>query len=250
MAPIPVYTNSPITAAAKPDGVTPKTDAPGKTNKASSSSPTSVYTSPTHATPTATTTAAAAAQPGAVPSLPRPTGPAAAQLYSPLQPTPTTSIASASPAPPQPGSVPVSSLPPPPKAGERYQPPTQAPAPPTTTMPIPYQMAIPAPTTPHPSQQRGTSTAAMAPPSAYGAQLPSATTGIGSGDAQSLSHPPGYQQNANASEFDRYQRSAMEQRELDDGGSGIWDAAKKLAQQTGERLAAAENEVWKRINKE
>ncbi|KAI0104165.1 hypothetical protein GGR51DRAFT_234267 [Nemania sp. FL0031] len=247
MAPIPVYTNSPITAA-KPDGVTPRTDAPAKTNKASvSASPTSTYT-PAHATPTAAT-AAAAAQPGAAPSLPRPTGSAVAQPYSPLQPTPTTSIASASPAPPQPGSVPVSSLPPPPKAGERYQPPTQAP-PATTSMPIPYQMAIPAPTAPYPSQQRGTSTATMASPSPYGAQIPSATAGIGGHNTQSLSHPPGYQQNSNASEFDRYQRSAMEQRELDDGGSGLWDAAKKLAQQTGERLVAAENEVWKRINKE
>ncbi|KAJ8130248.1 hypothetical protein O1611_g3383 [Lasiodiplodia mahajangana] len=246
MAPIPVYTNSPITAA-KPDGVTPRTDAPTKTNKASTSiSPTSTYAPSTHTTPTATT--AATPQTGAVPSLPRPTGPAAAQPYSPLQPTPTTAIASASPAPPQPGSVPVSSLPPPPKAGERYQPPTAPP--PTASMPIPYQMAIPAATAPYPSQQRGTSTATMASPSPYGAQIPPATAGIGGHGTQSLSHPPGYQQNANASEFDRYQRSAMEQRELDDGGSGIWDTAKKLAQQTGERLAAAENEVWKRINKE
>lgn len=42
----------------------------------------------------------------------------------------------------------------------------------------------------------------------------------------------------------------MEQRETDDGGDGIWGAARKLAQQTGERLAAAESEVWKKINKE
>lgn len=42
----------------------------------------------------------------------------------------------------------------------------------------------------------------------------------------------------------------MEQRETDDSGDGIWGAAKKLAQQTGERLAAAESEVWKKINKD
>jgi hypothetical protein len=75
----------------------------------------------------------------------------------------------------------------------------------------------------------------------------------GGGDAQGLSHPPGYHQNANASELDRYQRSATEQRESDDSGSGldgVWGAAKKLAQQTGERLAAVETEVWKKINKE
>ncbi|KAI3337273.1 hypothetical protein HD806DRAFT_33136 [Xylariaceae sp. AK1471] len=237
MAPIPVYANSPITAA-KPDGVTPETasvaepltDSPSK----ASAAPTSTYTPFTYA----------AAQPGAAPSLP----------YSPLQPTPTTSIGSANPASPQPGSVPISSIPPPPKVGERYQPPTQTPAPPaTTTMPYPHQMGIPAPTAPQPSQQRGTSTASMASSSPYGTQIPSATTGIGGEGAQNLSHPSGYHQNANASELNRYQRSAMEQRESDDGGNGldgVWGAAKKLAQQTGERLAAVENEVWKKINKE
>ncbi|KAI8952045.1 hypothetical protein F4801DRAFT_253388 [Xylaria longipes] len=246
MAPIPVYTNSPITAA-KADGVTPKTasssDAPCKTNKASSSpSPTSACTPSTYA----------AARPGAAPSLPAPTGPARAQAYAPVQvqPTPTTSIASASPAPPQPGSVPVSSLPPPPKAGEKYQLPTQAPAPAAATIRYPHQMAIPAPTAPQPSQQRGTSTTAMASSSPYGTQMPFTTTGIGGHDAQSFSHPAGYQQNANASELDRSQRSAMEQREQDGSGDGIWGAAKKLAQQTGERLAAAESEVWKKINKD
>ncbi|KAI1757809.1 hypothetical protein F4782DRAFT_146181 [Xylaria castorea] len=242
MAPIPVYANSPITAA-KADGVTPKTassDAPCKTNKASSSSPTSAYTPSTYA----------AAQPGAVPSLPAPTGSALAQPYSAVQPTPTTSIASANPAPPQPGSVPVSSLPPPPKAGEGHQLPIQTPAPPTATIRYPHQMAIPAPTAPQPSQQRGTSTTAMASSSPYGTRTPFTTTNIAGDDAPSYSHPAGYQQNANASELDRYQRSAVEQRELDDDENGIWGAAKKLAQQTGERLVAAESEVWKKINKD
>ncbi|KAI0905041.1 hypothetical protein F4824DRAFT_26245 [Ustulina deusta] len=235
MAPIPVYTNSPITAA-KPDGVTPKTAsgtaASGRTSK--TSSPTSTYTP----------SAYAAAQPGATPSLPTTTSPALAQLSSRLQPTPTTSMASASPAPPQPGSVPVSGVPPPPKAGERYQPPTQAPA---TTLPYPPQMAIPAPVASH-LLQRGTSTATVASSSPYGTTMPFAMTGGGGDDTHSLSHPAGYQQNANASELDRYQRSAVEQRELDD--NGVWGTAKKFAQQTGERLAAVESEVWKKINKE
>ncbi|KAH8160874.1 hypothetical protein CIB48_g7374 [Xylaria polymorpha] len=142
---------------------------------------------------------------------------------------------------------PVSSLPPPPKAGERYQLPTQTAAPPAATIRYPHQMAIPAPTVPQPSQQRGTSTTAMASSSPYNAQMPFTTTGI---DAQSFSHPTGYQQNANASELDQHQRSAMQQRDLDDSGNSIWGAAKKLAQQTGERLAAAESEVWKKINKD
>ncbi|KAI0195069.1 hypothetical protein EV127DRAFT_176913 [Xylaria flabelliformis] len=252
MAPIPVYTNSPITAA-KADGITPKTassssDVSCKTNKASSSSPTSAYTPSTSAS--TSTSTYAAAQPGAAPSLPAPTGSALAQPYSAVQPTPTTSIASASPAPPQPGSVPVSSLPPPPKAGERYQLPVQTPAPTAATVRYPHQMAIPAPTAPQPSQQRGTSTTAMASSSPYGTRTPFTTTSIGGDGAPSFSHPAGYQQNANASEPDRYQRSAMEQRKLDDDESSIWGAAKKLAQQTGERLAAAESEVWKKINKD
>jgi len=247
MAPIPVYTNSPITAA-KPDGVTPKTASTtqpmtvGQTEP--SASLTSTYPTSNHA--------ADAAQPGATPSLP----------YAPVQPTPTTSIAGSSPAPPQPGSAPISGIPPPPKSGERYQPPTQTPAPApasapafpaTTAGPYPHQMGIPSPVAPRPWQQRGTSTATQPSSSLYDAQLPSAVRSAHTEGAQNLPHPTGYQQNANASELDRYQRSAMEQPEADNSGSGldsVWGAAKKLAQQTGERLAAVENEVWKKINKE
>jgi hypothetical protein len=36
----------------------------------------------------------------------------------------------------------------------------------------------------------------------------------------------------------------------DDEGEGVWSAAKKWASAAGESLAAAEHEVWKRINKE
>ncbi|KAI2630570.1 hypothetical protein GGS21DRAFT_208243 [Xylaria nigripes] len=258
MAPIPIYNNSPITAA-KPDGVTPKTasaaDGACSSSGAASSLPTSTNISSPHGSSTAT---AAAARPGATPSLSTPTIPAAGQPYSPLQPTPTTSMAGISPAPPQPGSVPVSRLPPPPRAGERYQPPVQTPALPSAssapTMSYPYQMSIPAPMVPRPpTQQRGTSTAAMASPPTRGAQLPSAAMNIGGEDAHSLSHPSGYQQNVNASRLDQYQRSTMERSESDDGENGfdaVWGAAKKLAQQTGERLVAAESELWKKINNE
>ncbi|KAJ3573652.1 hypothetical protein NPX13_g4620 [Xylaria arbuscula] len=98
---------------------------------------------------------------------------------------------------------------------------------------------------PH-SQQRATSTTTVASSSSpYETHLPPTSTG-----AENLSHPAGYQQNVNASEFDRYQRTAQEQRVLDDSGDGVWGAAKKLAQQTGERLIAVESEVWKKINKE
>ncbi|KAI1265107.1 hypothetical protein F5Y18DRAFT_57907 [Xylariaceae sp. FL1019] len=215
MPPIPVYSNSPIVAA-KPDGVTPKTASPGDTP-----------TTRTAAVPTPTSRESAypAAQPGAVPSLPKP--------------TPTAQMGNAGPSPPQPGAAPTA-IPPPPKAGEKYQPPVQTP---TATMPYPKQMSMSRPVEPQPSQQRGTSTAPLPSGQSYGNQHP-------------VAHPPGYHQNANASELDRYQRSAAEQRAYEDsqdsseGGSSVWDAAKKLAQQTGDRLAAAEHEVWKKLNNE
>jgi hypothetical protein len=36
----------------------------------------------------------------------------------------------------------------------------------------------------------------------------------------------------------------------DEDGDGVWQAAKKWASAAGDSLAAAEHEVWKRINKE
>ncbi|KAI6092559.1 hypothetical protein F4821DRAFT_224357 [Hypoxylon rubiginosum] len=233
MAPIPVYTNSPI-AASKASGVTPKTDLPP-----------SVVSKP--ATTTASPTSANSgsyppAQPGAAPSLPTPTATARAYGYD-------------GPPAPQPGAAPTptsavnTSIPPPPKAGEKYQPSQQTPAPQPVSMPYPQQMSIPTPTAPYPAQQHGTSTASV--PTSYNSQGPTATTGSG---FYSLEHPPGYHQNSNASELDRYQRVATHQSELEgqreDTGGGVWDSARKWAQQTGEKLAAAENEVWKKINKE
>ncbi|KAI1431595.1 hypothetical protein GGR50DRAFT_56629 [Xylaria sp. CBS 124048] len=248
MAPIPVYNNSPITAA-KPDGVMPKsasaTDGPSKTRGASSPPTTSTYTASTHSAVTAT---AGAAQPGATPTLPMPTGSAASQPYSPPQPNLMT------PAPPKPGSAPISSLPPPPKTGEKYQPPTQTPAPlpmsSTTTARFSQQMATPTPTVSQSSSQWGPSTVPAGHPP-HGIQMPPDPTSVGGEGAQSLSHPSGYQQNVNASSLDPYQRSAIERPAFDDSGislDGVWGAAKKLAQQTGERLATAESELWKKIN--
>lgn len=81
-----------------------------------------------------------------------------------------------------------------------------------------------------------------------------------------LEHPPGYQQNVNAGEMDRFQRArqdALEAEERDRSGSfgslggggdgaegeGVWSSAKKLAASAGEKLAGVEAEVWKRVNK-
>jgi hypothetical protein len=82
--------------------------------------------------------------------------------------------------------------------------------------------------------------------------------GVSSGQAGQLplQHPAGYYQNANASELDNYQRSAISRNDSDyqqqhgAEDDGVWNAAKKWAQATGEKLVAAETEVWKRINKE
>lgn len=238
MAPVPVYTNSPV--AAKPTGVTPQTAVPEQ--------------SPARDQPTSTAAASPTrpsyppAQPGATPSLPAPT--TAAQAYNPAEPTPTRKLSSDGPPPPQPGAFPTPTgargpLPPPPKDGEKFQPPQPAAAPQTFAA-YPEQMAVPSPTTAHPARQRGTSTATA--PLGTTTYLGRAARLSGPSSPQNLQHPPGYQQNANASELDRYQRSAIEMSSSEE--EGMWDTAKKWAGVAGEKLAAAESEVWKRLNKE
>ncbi|KAI8963973.1 hypothetical protein F5Y11DRAFT_318006 [Daldinia sp. FL1419] len=232
MAPIPVYTDSPINAA-KASGVTPQTAPPSSTAK-----PTTTTSSPT-----SSSQAYPPAQPGAVPSLPTVTA-EASQAH--VSPQPTQVANHDGPPAPQPGAVPVPSgvtktnIPPPPKAGEK-----------PASIPYPQQMSIPPPTTPYPSQQQGTSTAPV-PTSVYGDQGPIALSGPPI--HHSLEHPPGYHQNSNASELDRYQRSAIQRSEIEgqagNSEGGVWEAAKKWAHQTGEKIVAAENEVWKKINKE
>ncbi|KAI2630794.1 hypothetical protein GGR54DRAFT_584229 [Hypoxylon sp. NC1633] len=230
MPPIPVYTDSPIVAS-KPSGVTPQTSEP----------PSASRPAPASSSPTPTNQSSyPPAQPGAAPSLP-------------AQPTQT--FNHDGPPPPQPGAVPISSrptgtsIPPPPKTGEKYQPPQQTEAPRSVSMPYPQQMFIPPPAAPYASQQRGTSVA-TGPTPAYTSNAPAT---LGRPENSSLAHPPGYHQNSNASELDNYQRSATQQSESEgqtEDTGGVWGAAKKWAQQTGEKLAAAENEVWKKINKE
>jgi hypothetical protein len=61
--------------------------------------------------------------------------------------------------------------------------------------------------------------------------------------------PPagGYQQDVNAAGYNNYQSSTPTYE--DQGEGSVWDTAKKWASSAGESLAAAEQEVWKRINK-
>lgn len=128
-------------------------------------------------------------------------------------------------------------------------------------MPYPPQMAIPPPAgsstaSAAPGAQRGTSTAFVAPPAA---------------GPSPLEHPPGYQQNVHAGEMDRFQRArqdALEAEERERSGSfgslggvgggggggdgadvGVWSSAKKFVATAGEKLAGAEAEVWRRVNK-
>ncbi|KAH8902542.1 hypothetical protein BR93DRAFT_972607 [Coniochaeta sp. PMI_546] len=242
MPPIPIYTKSPINAA-KADGVTPQT--------AAESEKVGPQPATTAAASTEEQRGYPAAQPGAVPSLPAVTAAPSSRQYTPLQPTPTSSSDYHGPPPPQPGAVPTA-----PGATARTA--ASGPPPATVTEPprlpghgqpatstYPHQMSIPAPTVPQ--AQRGTSTAFAVPYSA--------------GQADTA-HPPGYQQDINADQFTSSQREgqyaathsssgwgAGNPGADDESEEGVWNAARKWAQAAGDKLSAAENEVWRRINK-
>ncbi|KAL9616816.1 MAG: hypothetical protein Q9160_008339 [Pyrenula sp. 1 TL-2023] len=248
MSGIPVHTSSPINpnTAAKPTGTTPKTTEP-------ESSPISMRS----AAPTSTSGDAATyppAQPGAAPG-PVPTG---AVQPTPTQRIPTQATASNYPPPPQPRAVPAATpaddsmsrqptIPPPPKAGEV------------------------APLLPH--QQQGSlsdpSRVARAQPPAY----ITSTTNAAGVPAQDLSHPPGYQQNSQASFQDRpvdaFQPlqnqsgagtansrpregllGATSASTGDDEGKGFWESAGDLAKTAGKKLSEGHDEIWRRINNE
>ncbi|KAF4468316.1 hypothetical protein FALBO_4799 [Fusarium albosuccineum] len=244
MPPVPIYTASPITAA-KPSGITPQTARP-EDPEASAGAPQSADS---------ITSAYPAAQPGARPSMPAPTG--APQPSANIQPTPTRTAVDVSPPAPQPGAVPTppsgGHLPPPPKAGEtQHNAQTQA-----TEVPMPPQMSYAPPGGSEFAARRSSTTTAPGPSPM--AALGSTPVQAGrSGD--NFSHPPGYHQDVHASEFTSAQRAAHEASVEQEGrrpsllgdedGEGVWQAAKKWASAAGESLAAAENEVWKRINKE
>ncbi|KAK1765661.1 hypothetical protein QBC33DRAFT_516547 [Phialemonium atrogriseum] len=82
-------------------------------------------------------------------------------------------------------------------------------------------------------------------------------SGAQSHRANSLANPPGYQQYVSASEVNGDQRAGYDSLGFSGRGStgpdedeeGVWDSAKKWAQTAGGKLSAAENEVWRRINK-
>ncbi|TWU75809.1 hypothetical protein ED733_004281 [Metarhizium rileyi] len=226
MAPIPVYSSSPITAA-KPTGVTPKTSTPGESNKDGKAQLGPSQTSGEQSY--------AAAQPGARPVVPKATGaPTLPDDHVLATPTRTSSIGN-NPPPPQPGAVPV-----PPGGVQTQQPPA------VTTMPP--QMGYQPPQAPLPIQGRSSTVAtAGLPPQ-------SSPTGLSAplqGNYPTAGVSPqagGYQQDVNAAGYNSYQRTARAYEE--ESEASVWDTARKWATSAGESLVAAENEVWKRINKD
>jgi len=251
MPPIPIYSKSPINAA-KASGVTPQTAAEAN-NPLDAREPTTITT------PTKTRQGYPAAQPGAAPSLPAQTGTVQASRYAVEPPTPTSGLEGRGPPPPQPGAVPLvpgsrSTGPPPPRVTQAPRLADTSPASHPSAVQMPPQMGIPTPTMPF--SQRGTSTDQVAASSysARGQEQAEHQPSI----VNSLEHPPGYQQNANASTFSSHQRAAHDtlqysNRADNDNPSGeeegAWDSARKWAQAAGGKLQAAESEVWRRINK-
>lgn len=141
MPPIPIYKKNPINAA-KADGVSPKTASPDESSKERQPSPT-----PTTATTTMAATGSSTylkPQPGAVPSLPVPTGAAAgASSDGGCPPPPKPGVRTVRPGRREPATVAATTMSPPvPTAGPTRLPPQMAMAPPTL-----------------PQAQRGTSTA-------------------------------------------------------------------------------------------
>ncbi|PNY20891.1 Uncharacterized protein TCAP_07312 [Tolypocladium capitatum] len=247
MPTIPVYISSPINASTA-SGITPHTKPPDESRPNQETPETRTAPSGQQTYPPAKT--------GAVPLLPVQT--AAPRPFASIQPTPTSSTQNSSPPAPQPGAVPVASggakhIPPPPKVGESAP---HARPPQTTTIPMPPQMPYQPPVASQPIRG-GPSTTTAAPAPHMGGPYP---TSLQEQNPAGYSHPPGYQQNVLASEFNSYQRAAhhasvdqgsgMMPSFGQDGEAGVWDAAKKWAAAAGDSLAAAENEVWKRINKD
>lgn len=216
MAPVPVYSASPINAS-KASGPSPQTAKPA--DGASTTTP---------VTTSATSTDPYAPQPGSRPSLPVQTGapPPQHSLSSnshfqptPTQPLPPHASSGGGPPAPQPGA----GIPPPPKAGETLQSYHQPAAAPRTSYPAPEPSYHPA---------SGT----------MGGTAP-----VGADD--SFSHPPGYQQNTSNGYGSYHHGGMQDQGPVDEDDDSVWGTAKKWATAAGNSLAEAENEVWKRFTK-
>ena len=224
MVPIPIHADKPINPeAAKADGVTPRTALDGSLDRYAPRPTT------TTATPSRTSHAYPAAQPGA-PAVPAPTG-SINKSFAPRQqpqPTPTRTTAlleEQGPPAPQPGAVPVptaysttsitvSTLPPPPQSGQTASRPSITSA---THMPPQFSMAPP-PTAYMPTHSTTTTAPSSTGPHPISLPQhhhPSTTTfSIQPLTSQtpdtSLEHPPGYQQNPYADALTPAQRTSQD----------------------------------------
>ncbi|KAL2753367.1 hypothetical protein ACRALDRAFT_1077542 [Sodiomyces alcalophilus JCM 7366] len=240
MPPVRIHSSSPINAA-KAQGTSPKTDTPeARPAQAAPSNTRGQDIFPTSSQPYPPP------QPGARPAAPTQTGTTQASP-TPPPPTRTQKQDDTGPPPPQPGAVPTL---PGPRPGQTYQPPQPTPAS-TASTPFPAQMSVPSPTTSY-SAQIGSGTSTSIPHLAGPAPV-----NLGSTSANNYSHPPGYQQNTGAANFSSYQQPAGQNSwmetagrdgSMDETGDGVWDTAKRWARTAGENLAAAEKEVWRKIN--
>lgn len=244
MPPVTIHSSSPINAA-KAQGASPKTDKPEVPPaqgvptylKAQDHIPTSAQPYPPP-------------QPGGRPAIPTQTS--TTQASPPPPPTRTQNQYDTGPPPPQPGAVPAY----PEKAtgtwspgpGQTYQPPQPTPAP-TTSAPYPTQMSVPSPVTSY-STQIGSGTSTSTPHHARHAPVDLGRTSV-----DGYSQPPGYQQNLGASNYNNYQPTGYNSSmatagrgDSTDDDDSIWGTAKKWAQTAGKNLAAAEQEVWRKIN--
>lgn len=263
MSGIPVYTQS-STSAVKPDGITPKTASVPTPTTSTHASTTSVATSSSTPLKPEADLAPTPTQPSATPAenSPPPPQPRAIPLSS-------TSVNARRP-----------SIPPPPKEGEKPQPPEYYAKPtPTSSKPQPYppQMSIPPPNSSFNGVPPSSVTSTTQPPveaqhgsSPYQRQ-PAAAPGAGRSRANPLEHPPGYVQDPNAQDMTPDARFATEQQATNQsssshspvlpgynghsGGSkgnseeeqGIWDMAKKMVSQAGEKVVEFEEEVWRKL---
>lgn len=284
MPAVPVYTASPVNAA-KASGTTPQTAQPQVTQQSSSQQqqgPPSVPATTTasagsqYSYPAAQPAAARQVDVPAVPSgVPQPGLGQQEAAPTPTQQTPsatrTQQYDNRGPAAPQPGATPIppgaaaaaptsQAIPPPPKAGETLQQQHRQPTATATAGSLPPQMSYPPPG----SSPYGPAGTTATDSSSTGGPRP--TSLYEGGPAASFSHPPGYQQDTYAAEFTSDQRAAHNaavqqghggQHGLLDGSGGgdddegsVWGTAKKWATAAGNSLAAAENEVWRRINKD
>lgn len=241
MSGIPVYTASPINPS-KAFGVTPQTSN-------INSNPGGPATTPATTTATATSPYPPAQLQAA--AFPGPTR-SAQQQYAPLNPTSATKTTADGPPPPQPGAFPVArnAVPPPPKVGEKYEP-TNPPL--SQSMPQPYQTSTPPYTAFRGQPVASTTTTASIPRGLYPVPI-AAEYGA---PRQSFEHPPGYQQDAYASDQRRAQdadnSSSLGGLSESVGGintENIWNATKQWASTAGKKISETEAEIWRRISKE